>query len=252
MTATPHLALPLIAAGQAQKHVTHNEALYALDALLHCAVKDKDLASPPASPLEGDRYIVAASPTGAWAGKAGHIAAWQDGLWRFHAPKAGWLAFVVDEPQLYYFDGSVWEPGVGAITNLQNLALLGIGTTADATNPFSTRINNVLHAARTVAEGGNGDIKVKLSKESAAKTASCLFQTNFSGRAEFGLTGDDSFHVKTSADGASWVDALVLRPQRALRPSPPASTFGEPWAPRPPPPRGPGCACRTAPRLRRR
>src|SRR5215213_4910455 len=59
MTTTPHLALPLIAAAQAQKYVTHNEALFAVDALLHCAVKDKDLAAPPASPAEGDRYIIA-------------------------------------------------------------------------------------------------------------------------------------------------------------------------------------------------
>jgi hypothetical protein len=64
MTTTPHLALPLIAAAQAQKHVTHNEALFAVDALLHCAVKDKDLAAPPASPAEGDRYIVAGAATG--------------------------------------------------------------------------------------------------------------------------------------------------------------------------------------------
>jgi hypothetical protein len=83
MPDTPNLALPLIAAAQAQKHVTHNEALLAIDALVHCAVKDKDLAAPPAAPAEGDRYIVAASPTGAWAGKAGMIAALQDGVWRF-------------------------------------------------------------------------------------------------------------------------------------------------------------------------
>src|SRR3954454_11831150 len=88
MSVTPNLALPLIAAAQAQKHVTHNEALLAIDALVHCAVKDKHLAAPPAAPAEGDRYIVAASPTGAWSGKAGMIAAWQDGVWRFYAAKA--------------------------------------------------------------------------------------------------------------------------------------------------------------------
>jgi Protein of unknown function (DUF2793) len=195
MTTTTNLALPLIAAGQAQKHVTHNEAL---------------LATPPGVPAEGDRYIVAASPTGAWAGKAGQVAAWQDGIWRFHAPKAGWIAFVVDELQLYHFTGAAWAPGVSAITNLQNLSSLGIGTTADAANPFSTKLNGVLHAARTAAEGGSGNIQVKLSKESAAKTASYLFQTNFSGRAELGLAGDDDFRLKVSADGSAWTDALLV------------------------------------------
>ncbi|MDF3060728.1 MAG: hypothetical protein K0S06_837 [Microvirga sp.] len=210
MTATTHLSLPLIAAGQAQKHVTHNEALLALDALVHCAVKEKGVAAPPGTPAEGDRYIVAAAPTGAWTGKAGQVAAWQDGAWRFYAPQAGWIAFVVDELQLYHFDGSAWAPGVLAITSLQNLTFLGVGTTADATNPFSTKLNNVLHAAKMVAEGGTGDLRVKLSKETAAKTASYLFQTNFSARAEFGLAGDDDFHLKVSPDGAAWTEALLV------------------------------------------
>ena len=100
MPDTLNLGLPLIAAAQAQKHVIHNNALLALDALLQCAVKDKDLGAPPASPADGDRYIVAASPTGAWAGKAGQVAAWQDGAWRFYPPKAGFIAFAVDELSL--------------------------------------------------------------------------------------------------------------------------------------------------------
>ena len=208
MTTTPHLALPLIAAAQAQKHVTHNEALFAVDALLHCAVKDKDLAAPPASPAEGDRYIVAGAATGAWAGKTGHVAARQDGAWRFYPPQAGWIAFVVDELQLYHFNGTAWAAGVVAITNLQNLTLLGIGTAADATNSFSAKLNNELHAAKTIAEGGTGNIQVKLSKENAAKSASHLFQTNFSGRAELGLTGDDNLHLKVSADGSTWFEGL--------------------------------------------
>ena len=62
MPTTPHLGLPLMAAAQAQKHVTHNEALALLDALVQCAVLDKDLATPPASPAEGARYIVGALP----------------------------------------------------------------------------------------------------------------------------------------------------------------------------------------------
>jgi hypothetical protein len=222
MTTTPHLALPLIAAAQAQKHVTHNEALFAVDALLHCAVKDKDLAAPPASPAEGDRYIVAGAATGAWVGKTGHVAARQDGAWRFYPPQAGWIAFVVDELQLYHFNGTAWAAGVVAITNLQNLTLLGIGTAADATNSFSAKLNSELHAAKTIAEGGTGNIQVKLSKENAAKSASHLFQTNFSGRAELGLTGDDNLHLKVSADGASWIDALTFAAATG------AATFGAP------------------------
>ena len=76
---TRNLALPLIAAGQAQKHVTHNEALTLLDALAQLACLDRDLAAPPVNPAEGDRYIVAGpAPTGAWAGLAGQVVRFED------------------------------------------------------------------------------------------------------------------------------------------------------------------------------
>src|SRR5690606_24599509 len=86
MDTTDNLGLPYIAAAQAQKHVTHNEALRTLDALAQLTVLDKDLAAPPASPAAGQRYIVAAAASGAWAGQDGSVAAWQDGAWAFHMP----------------------------------------------------------------------------------------------------------------------------------------------------------------------
>ena len=79
MSQSPNLALPYILAAQAQKHVTHNEAVRSLDALVHLTVLDRTRTAPPASPMDGDRHLVAASPTGAWADKATQIAAYQDG-----------------------------------------------------------------------------------------------------------------------------------------------------------------------------
>jgi Protein of unknown function (DUF2793)/Chaperone of endosialidase len=106
--ATSNLSLPFIVAAQAQKHVTHNEALRALDAIVQLGVLDKDLGAPPGSPVEGARYIVGAAPSGAWAGQAAKIAAYQDGAWAFYAPRPGWLAWVTDENRLYAWDGSAW------------------------------------------------------------------------------------------------------------------------------------------------
>lgn len=114
MDTTANLTLPYIMAAQAQKHVTHNEAIRALDALVQMTVLDKDLAAPPGSPANGDRYIVATSPSGAWTGHAGKIAAWQDGAWAFYIPREGWLAWVADQDQLYVFDGATWVPFAGA------------------------------------------------------------------------------------------------------------------------------------------
>ncbi len=212
MTDTSNLGLPCIDAAQAQKHVTHNEALRILDSIVQLAVLDRDLNAPPGSPGEGERWIVSASPapTGDWAGHGDHVAAWQDGGWQFSEPKVGWIAYAVDEGALLTWNGTAWDDFFSTVTAIQNLALLGVGTTADATNPFSAKLNNALWVAKTVAEGGDGDLRYKLSKESASKTLSYLFQDNFSGRAEIGLTGDDDFHFKTSPDGSSWVDALVL------------------------------------------
>src|SRR5262249_37993800 len=56
MDATSNLNRPFILAAQAQKHVTHNEALRALDAVVQLMVLDKDLSAPPGSPVEGARY----------------------------------------------------------------------------------------------------------------------------------------------------------------------------------------------------
>jgi hypothetical protein len=111
--ATTHLGLPQLAADQAQKHVTVNEALLLVDALVFLALLDRNLASPPSSPAEGARYLVAASPSGAWAGHAGHIAVFQDSGWTFLVPRAGWRAVVLDEGAEILFDGTRWRPIVG-------------------------------------------------------------------------------------------------------------------------------------------
>jgi hypothetical protein len=80
-----------------------------LDTLIQCAVFDKDLTAPPGSPTAGDRYLVAASATGAWATHDGEVAVYLDGAWRFFAPKEGWLVWVADENLLYDYNGSAWE-----------------------------------------------------------------------------------------------------------------------------------------------
>jgi len=209
MTDTVNLGLPCIEGSQAQKHVTHNDALRILDTLVQLAVLDRDLSAPPGSPSEGQRWIVKSAGTGAWAGHDNAVAAWQDGAWQFSAPQTGWCAFVVDEGALLIWNGTAWSDFISSIS-LQNLPLLGVGTTADSTNPLSAKLNNTLFAAKSVAEGGSGDLRYKLSKSAAGNTASFLFQDNYSGRAEIGLIGDDDFHFKVSPDGSTWVEGLKI------------------------------------------
>ena len=210
MTDTLHLGLPYIEAAQAQKHVTHNETLRILDAIVMLAVQDRDLSSPPGSPAEGDRYLVKPTGSGAFAGKDDQIAHFRDGAWAFHPPRAGWVCFVEDDAALLTFDGAQWTPLLGDNAELQNLARLGIGTSADGVNPFAAKLNNAIWTARTIAEGGDGNLRTKLDKEASANTLSMLFQTASSGRAEIGLTGDDDLHLKVSNDGTSWRDGIVI------------------------------------------
>lgn len=200
---TPNLAMPYLAPAQAQKHVTHNEALRMLDAIIQIGVKDRDLAAPPTAPGEGDRYLVAASPTGAWAGKAGQIAAWQDGAWAFYPPKDGWLVWVADEDKLIVSDGAAWAP-VGGGASVNPTALVGVNATADTINRLAVA------AAATLLNHEGAGHQLKINKAALADTASLLFQRGFSGRAEFGLMGDDDFRLKVSADGAAWKEALKV------------------------------------------
>ena len=203
MSPTPNLSLPYIAAAQAQKHVTHNEAIRSLDALVQLAVLDRDLSGPPGGPVEGDRYIVAASATGAWTGQAGRIAAFQDGAWLFRVPREGWAAWVADEDKLFVFNGTAWvayEPSA----SVNPVPLVGVNATATTANRLSVSSPAVL-----LNHEGAGH-QLKINKNAAGDTASLLYQTAFSGRAEMGTAGDDNFHVKVSPDGSAWTEAILI------------------------------------------
>jgi hypothetical protein len=199
---TPNLKLPYILAAQAQKHVTHNEAIRALDAIVQTAVLDSDLTVPPASPTDGDRYIVAPGATAAWLGKDGQIAAFQDGAWSFYAPREGWIAWVADEDRLYAWDGAAWIVAGGGGVN--PTPLVGVNATADTTNRLA-----VSSPASLFNHEGAGH-QLKVNKHAAGDTGSVLLDTNFSGRAEMGLAGDDDCHVKVSANGTTWHEAIVI------------------------------------------
>src|SRR3954464_481235 len=208
MTDTPNLGLPFIEGSQAQKHVTHNEALRILDAAIQIAVLDLSRTSPPSSPAQGERHVVASGATGAWAGHGNAIATWQDGAWAYLAPHGGWCVWSVADDVMFVFDGTHWR-------DLRNLAVdnvphLGVNTTASSPNLLSVKSNAALLAAINVVDGGSGDARLQISKESAAKTASVFFSDAFSGRAEFGLVGSDAFKLKVSPDGSSWIDAFSI------------------------------------------
>ncbi len=196
---TTILSLPLILPAQAQKHVTHNEALAVLDLVVQLTVINRTLTTAPALPSIGDRHIVAAGATGPWVGQSGRIALFDETGWQFTQPLPGWRAHVLSEGQTAVFDGLGWEtPSDGPLTVTQ----LGVSATPDATNRLA-----VTSPATLLNHAGAGH-QLKLNKAAAGDTASLLFQTGFSGRAEMGTAGTDDFSVKVSADGSTFFTAL--------------------------------------------
>ncbi len=210
MEESGNLKLPYIMPSQAQKHVTHNDAIRALDALVQLSVLDRDLSTPGVA-VDGDRHIVGPGADGAWSGRDGEIAAWQDGGWSFFAPRPGWLAWLADEARLLVFDGGVWAE---LDTDLDAVTMLGINAMANETNRL------VVRGAASLFDSEAGDHRLKINKAAPADTASLIFQTGYAGRAEIGLANDDALHVKVSNDGESWTDAMrVTGEGRVLLPA---------------------------------
>ncbi|MCK0151955.1 DUF2793 domain-containing protein [Marivita sp. S6314] len=195
------LSLPYIQPAQAQKHVTHNEALQMLDALVQLSVESRALTAPPSTPADGARYIVAAGATGDWAGQEFAIALNAGGGWLFLTPNVGWRAWVADEGTEVIWQGALWQvAGGGAAPDR-----LGLGTPVDPVSRLS------LAAPATTLSHEGDDHQLKVNKASDADTASLMFQSNWTGHAEMGLTGDTAFSIKVS-DGVSWTTALSFDP----------------------------------------
>ncbi len=210
--ASPRLGLPYLAAGQSQKHVTVNEALTRLDALVQLAIESRSLSAAPANPVDGSLYILSAAGTGsAWNGQpAGSLMRYEAGTWATVAVTEGILAWLRNEDQLLVYDGGQWQSYLGLIKSLNNLDRLGLGTSADATNPLSVRLNKALFTAKPVAEGGDGGLRYTLNKESSGAVLSFLMQSAWSGRAELGLIGSDDLSLKVSGDGGTWQTAFSV------------------------------------------
>lgn len=242
MEETTNLKLPLLVPNQSQKEITHNEALTILDNLVNNGVKDKDLTIPPENPSQNDLYIVGVGASGEWEGKDNQLAFYDNG-WRFCQARQGTKYWVIDENCIYVFNMTTWSKfsggegggsGEGGATSLSqlddvslnsiskddilkfnggsfvnskslnNLEGVGINCEFDEDNKLMVKSDYVLF------DNNGGDSKIKANKSTITQTASHLFQNNYSGRAEFGLIGNDDFSLKVSSDGSEWKEAFVV------------------------------------------
>jgi hypothetical protein len=140
MSVTPRFALPMLAAGQAQKELLYNEALQTLEMLVVTVIEEPPRTTPPPSPVWGSCYIVGPVPSGPWAGKAQCLAAFTSGGWRFVAPVHGMSAYVRStETRAIYRDGN-WQLADDSIASPSE------GTTVDA--QARSAIDQILSALR--------------------------------------------------------------------------------------------------------
>lgn len=195
---TPIVGLPLVQPSQAQKHVTVNEALMTLDTIVQLTVAGMPQNTPPGGDAAG-AYLIGPGATGLWQGRDGQIATWQDTFWRFQEARPGWRANLRDTGQVMVFDGTDWQ-----LVELQNTPLLGVNAAADDQNRLTVASPNTL-----LTHEGSGH-QLKLNKAAQTDTVSVLFQSDWTGHAELGLTGNDDLSVRISPDGSAWTTALRI------------------------------------------
>lgn len=110
---TPRFAIPYLAVSQAHKEITHNEALSAIDFLMHASVEGIASSPPSLLPVDaGKSWVVASPATGAWLAEENAIAGWTGSGWRFIRPDAGTTVWNKQSGLELRFIGGEWlAPG---------------------------------------------------------------------------------------------------------------------------------------------
>ena len=193
---TRHFNLPYLMSQQAQKHVTVNESLEVLDSVVQLAIVSKTEPEPLEGAVDGHRYIVPSGATGEFTGQDGQLAWREEGVWRFLTPAEGWIAWVSDTQRIEVLMASGWVPLESGFDKI------GIHAEPDNSNRLAVASDSALFTH------DGTDHRLKVNRAGSADTASVLFQTDFTGAAEFGLSGAAGFALRTSPDGSAWQTRL--------------------------------------------
>jgi hypothetical protein len=192
MADTTLLALPLIAASQGQKHVTHNEAIRLLDGIVQLSVINQTLTAPPGSPAAGDRYIVATGATGLWTGFDDCIAYWVSSAWVKLTPQVGWQAYDAAQGSVFVWTGTVWANMGAAAPSPDTFAL------SDETSNLTTglKLTHRIVGARTLSA-------VRINCNTAPTGATIIVDVKKNGTTIFSTKVSIDATEKTSVTAAS-------------------------------------------------
>lgn len=177
---TPLFSLPELAAAQAQKHITVNEALNIIDACMNMTVIRADNTNPPASPNDGDKYIPAATAGGDWTGHENKIAVYYGGNWYILNPQEGWRCYNQNTDELLKFNGSSW------------VTLSSTNTAGDATS--GAQSNFEIISEEVSLSGASVDTTIVIPNPSIVFNVSCRVNTEVTGASSFdvGVAGNTS------------------------------------------------------------
>ena len=139
--------MPYIIQSQSQKEVTHNAALDLLDFYLNPVIESHALNIPPASPAQGQMWIVAAEGAGDWQGEDYKIAYFSQGSWNFFTPFEGQSVWMKSPKYHAIYTGGSWEYG---IMRGNEIRIWGLKTLANRGNAISD-----------VSGGSNIDIEAR-------------------------------------------------------------------------------------------
>lgn len=221
MTTSADLGILYLAGQQAQPEITHNGALNQLQVLLS-GVISAGLNTPPGSPTQGDTYILGASPTGVWAGRANCLAGYFGTGWIFvpgndsagtpiamGARQEGLRVWNKATDSTYVWSGSAWAAsgggGSGSITVQDEGSTLTtavtkfnfVGAGVTVTEPVADEVTV------TIAGGGGGPgtppTIVQTAISNAASTSITLTSAPTNGNLLVAICQSGS-----AAQGAGW------------------------------------------------
>jgi hypothetical protein len=201
MSTSPRLGFTELTSGQAVPETTVNEAHRFLEQMGNYAIcKDKDLATPPGSPTDGDAYLIASSPTGAWAGRPNQIAFYENTAWAFVVPIEGTRAYLQDEDKWYAYNGSAWSD-VGA-TNAQIWAGSATDKYLTPATLYTSAVPQALTSGATITPDFGAGLNFSLTLATNATLANPSNQkVGQSGVIEITQDGTGS---RTLAYGSNW------------------------------------------------
>lgn len=187
----------------------------------NAAVISASTTAPPATPADGDTYLVPTGATGAWSGHAGELAIWDAdaAAWIFETPGDGTIVKVSDTGEFVETDGAggvdraPWELGLVRIrthssSDATTLGLADAGACVEMDRAGANTVTCPAHATVAIPVGSTGLIRQQGAGKTtlvAASGVTIRTPTTLGIRMQYGMVSwhkraDNEFTVEGNLD----------------------------------------------------